>query len=233
MQSGRLCRCGSDTVTAGATDLRRRGPKPSAIAAIATLRQPLGGRLRCAPVPVAGHGNPRLDSGHIARRGPLRHFLTKQQERQDEEFLHCSHFPIIRKHYNDFRDAVKLPKEGAVIRQHRRRHAAYGIAGIIGRKPPAIAANAASCLQFLRVGGGRFALLPAWVTGGDGFSSFHRYTYARVCARVTLRGQVSIDQISDICERLQFHYWGMVRGRGSGRNQSGQDNTVSHAGNIC
>jgi hypothetical protein len=44
--------------------------------------------------------------------------LTKQQERQDEEFLHCSHFPIIRKHYNDFRDAVKLPKEGAVIRQH-------------------------------------------------------------------------------------------------------------------
>jgi hypothetical protein len=159
--------------------------------------------------------------------------LTKQQERQDEEFLHCSHFPIIRKHYNDFRDAVKLPKEGAVIRQHRRRHAAYGIAGIIGRKPPAIAANAASCLQFLRVGGGRFALLPAWVTGGDGFSSFHRYTYARVCARVTLRGQVSIDQISDICERLQFHYWGMVRGRGSGRDQSGQDNTVSHPGNIC
>jgi hypothetical protein len=99
----------------------------------------------------------------------VRHFLTKQQERQDEEFLHCSHFPIIRKHYNDFRDAVKLPKEGAVIRQHRRRHAAYGIAGIIGRKPPAIAANAASCLQFLRVGGGRFALLPAWVTGGDGW----------------------------------------------------------------
>ena len=79
------------TVAAGASDLRRRGLELGAIAAIATSSRLLGGRLSCAPLPVAGRGHPSLDGGHVARRSLLRHRWAKQQDRQNEELLHGSH----------------------------------------------------------------------------------------------------------------------------------------------
>jgi hypothetical protein len=117
LESGRLCRCGSDTVAASATDRRYCGLKLGAIAAIATLRRLLGGRLSCAPVHVAGGGNPRLDSGHITRSGLLRHLWNKQQGRQNQELLHGSHSPMTRSIIMIFWVVVKFRKEAPLAQR--------------------------------------------------------------------------------------------------------------------
>ena len=89
----------------------------NAVVIAESTRQLLGGRLSCAPVHVAGRGNPRLDSGHITRSGLMRHLWNKQQGRQNQELLHGSHSPMTRSIIMIFWVVVKFRKEGPLAQR--------------------------------------------------------------------------------------------------------------------